>query len=287
MPLVFTFARSNSVHCSAKSLSSASGIAVSTSATDATNSGNEERMLAFECVQHDRAPTCMIAGCFANSMSMNPRHAAGLAIVILVALTIAPGSSLAAGEESKFSTYTNETYGFFFQYPSEWTLKEGALVKLSWGYLGPVSPALPHGIVVAAVVIPYAPDFVSVSVDTTLTDNECNRSAFVGLEEAQAEPGKFPTVKVGENQFTEAIQNSGGLGHQAFAPYYHVFRNRACYEFELGIVGAVDMTEGKKNEEFRVLKAILAKVKFCATTVAPHRPKSFIHHIETERSGQR
>ena len=65
------------------------------------------------------------------------------------------------------------------------------------------------------------------------------------------------------------------------------FRNWASYEFELGIVGAVDMTEGKKNEEFRVLKAILATVKFCATTVAPHRLKSFIHHIETERSGQR
>lgn len=35
---------------------------------------------------------------------MNPRHAAELAIVILIALTIAPGSSLAATEKSKFST---------------------------------------------------------------------------------------------------------------------------------------------------------------------------------------
>jgi hypothetical protein len=96
-----------------------------------------------------------------------------LALVILIAFTVAPGSSLAASAKSKFSTYTNQTYGFSFQYPREWTLKEGGRVKLSWGYLGPVEPALPHGVAVAAVVIPYEPNFVSVSVDTTLTDSEC------------------------------------------------------------------------------------------------------------------
>ncbi len=208
---------------------------------------------------------------------------AALALVILLAFRVAPSSSLAAGAESKFSTYTNQTYGVSFQYPSEWTLKEGDRVKLSWGYLGSVKPALPHGVAVAAVVIPYEPNFVSVTVDTTLTDSECNRSVFSGLEEAQPEPGKFPTVKVGENQFASAIQNNGGLGHQAFAQYYHVFQNRVCYEFELGVVGSADMTEGKKNERFRALKAILATVKFYATTVATHRLRSFIHHLETER----
>ena len=282
-----TSAKSNCAHCTAESLSSAGGIAVSTSPTDATNSGNEERMLALERVQHDRAPNLYGRWGFTKSMPMNPRHAAELAIVILIALTIAPGSSLAATEKSKFSTYTNQTYGFSFQYPSEWTLKEGDRVKLSWGYLGPVEPALPHGIAVAALVIPYKPHFVSVTVDTTVTDIECNRSVFSGLEDAQPEPGKFPTVKVGENQFTAAIQKNGGLSHQAFAQYYHVFENRVCYEFELGVVGSDEMTENKKNEEFRVLKAILATVKFYATTVAPHRLKSFIHHLETERSGPR
>src|SRR5208282_705787 len=121
----------------------------------------------------------------------------------------------------------------------------------------------------------------------TLSDGECNRSVFSGLEGQQPEPGKFPTEKLGENQFTSAIQNNGGLGHQAFAQYFHVFQNRVCYEFELGVVGSADMTESKKNEKFRVLKAILATVKFYATTVAPHRLKSFIHHLETERSGSR
>ncbi len=209
---------------------------------------------------------------------MTIRHTAALALVgwylVSLASVMAQGSSSATSAESKLSTYTNRTHGFSFQYPSDWTLKEGERIKLSWGYLGPVEPALPHGTKVAAIEIPYSPDFVSVSVDTTLTDNECNRSAFASLEEAQSEPGKFPTVTVGENQFTEAIENSGGLNHQAFAQYYHVFRNRTCYEFELGVVGSVDMTEGKKNEEFRVLKAILATVKFHPTTVAPQRLKS-------------
>ena len=119
------------------------------------------------------------------------------------------------------------------------------------------------------------------TVDPTLTEDDCNRAVFSGLEEAQPEPA---TVKVGENQFTEAIQNNRGLGHQTFAQYYHVFRNRACYEFELGVVGSVDMTEDEKDEKFRVLKAILATVKFHLTTIAPQRLKSFIHHLETERS---
>jgi hypothetical protein len=214
-------------------------------------------------------------------------HTAARALVILTAFTIAPGSSLAASAESKFSTYTNQDYGFSFQYPSEWTVTEGDRVKLSWGYLGPVEPALPRGAPVAALVMPYEPNFISVTVDRTLTDSECNRTVFSGLEDAQPERGKFPTVKVGENQFTAAIQNSGGLGHQAFAEYYHVFRNQVCYEFELGVVGSADMTESKKNEKFRVLKAILATVKIYATTIAPHRLKSFIHHLESERSGSR
>lgn len=212
---------------------------------------------------------------------------ASLALVILIASTVAPGSRLAASAKSKFSTYTNQAYGFSFQYPSEWTLKEGDRAKLSWGYLGTVEPALRHGVAVAAVVIPYEPNFVSVSVDPTLSDSECNRSVFSGLEEQQPERGKFPTEKLGENQFTSAIQNNGGLGHRAFAQYFHVFQNRVCYEFELGVVGSADMTESKKNEAFQVLKAILATVKFYATTVAPHRLKSFIHHLETERNGSR
>lgn len=211
---------------------------------------------------------------------------ASRALVMLIAFTIAPSSSLAASTKSEFFTYTNQACGFSFQYPSEWTLKEGDRVKLSWGYLGPVQPALRHGVAVAAILIPYEPNFVSVSIDTTLTESECNRSVFSGLEEQQLEPGKFPTERIGENQFTAAIQNNGGLGHQAFAQYYHVFQNRVCYEFELGVVGSSDMTESEKNEKFRALKAILATVKFYAMTVAPHRPKSFIHRLGTERSDQ-
>jgi hypothetical protein len=210
------------------------------------------------------------------------RHAAALAFVGWY-LMASPLAATLANAKSELSTYTNQTYGFSFRYPSDWTLKEGDQVKLDWGYLGPVRDSLPRGAIVAAVVFPFdrsAPtgwttptQFMKVSVDTSLTSVECNRSAFHGLEEIQAEPGKFPTPKVGAIQFTEAQEYNAGAGHKAFARYYHVFQDRTCYEFQLGLnedLGSPDEIE----DGFSELKTILATVTIRPAIIAPHSDTS-------------
>ena len=170
--------------------------------------------------------------------------------------------------------------GFSFRYPSEWIVKEGDQVNLNWGYLGLVGNSLPDGVTVMALELPspsssdqsftqhgIVDKFLKVSVDTGLTPVECNRLAFHGLEESQP-TGNFPTVKVGAVQFTEAEEDNAGLGHEAFARYYHVFQNRTCYEFQLGLnqnFGSPDEIE----DGFAELKDILATVTIRPITIAP------------------
>jgi len=215
----------------------------------------------------------------ANSVSMNLRHAATLALVGWYLMV--PDSSLAATTKLKLLTYTNKAYGFSFRYRRDWIVKEGDQVNLNWGYLGLVGNSLPHGVTVMALELPFGPSpsdqsftqngivekFLKVTVDTGLTAVECNRSAFHGLEELQP-TGNFPTVKVGAVQFTEAEEYNAGLGHEAFARYYHVFQNRTCYEFQLGLnqnFGSPDEIE----DGFAELKDILATVTIRPTTIAP------------------
>lgn len=201
---------------------------------------------------------------------MNPHHAA--ALVLVGWYLMMPSPSLAATAKSKLRTYTDKTYGVSFQYPSDWTLTEGDQVKeLSWGYLGPVNDWLPHGIKVAAVAMPsdsyrgtdFGGAFLKVSVDTTLTLLECHRSAFRDWE--LVKPDEYPAVWVGDNQFSEEDEEDAGMGHQRTAEYYHIYRNEACYEFELGLstagYGAVENLKSVSGDDvFDRLMAILATV---------------------------
>ena len=41
-------------------------------------------------------------------------------------------------------------------------------------------------------------------------------------------------MRLGENQFSEDDEDNAGAGYQTTAQYYHIFRNQACYAFELG-----------------------------------------------------
>ena len=209
---------------------------------------------------------------------MKPRHAAALALVAWYLM--APCSTRAASAKSKLSSYTNKAYGFSFRYPSDWTLKEGEPVELSWGYLGQVENSMPHGTMVAAVVAPsqpddgdnFAPYFLSVSIDSGLTAEACGRFAPNGPYEVPPQPGTPPIVKVGSIQFVQARDEDGGLGHQRYARYYRVFRNRACYEFETGFVAPEGFNtddEHSEDVEFEVISPILATVTIRPTTILP------------------
>ena len=213
---------------------------------------------------------------------MNVRRVAALALVGWGLLT--PNSSLGAGAKSKLLTYTNKAYGVSFQYPSDWTLTEGDQVKLSWGYLGPVDDWLPHGVKVAAVEMPsdsyrgtdFGGAFLKVSVDSTISLLECHRSAFRDWKEVK--PQEYPTVWVGENQFSEEDEDDAGMSHQRTAEYYHIFRNQACYEFEFGLstngYGAVEnLKRVNGGDVFGKLRAVLATVTIRETTPEGERTK--------------
>ena len=206
---------------------------------------------------------------------MKPHHAAALALACWYLM--AQGSILAADTKSKLYTYRNQNYGFSFRYPSDCILEEGKQVDLSWGFAGDVTNSLPRGVTVASVALssdPYAETdlgvaFLKVSVDSSLTATECNQSSFRGLPKIRPEP-----VRVGENHFTEAEMWDASTGQQYFAEYYHVFRNHACYEFQLGLAtagwGIVDGVKKVDDDAvFRRLRAILATVTIRPTTVAP------------------
>jgi hypothetical protein len=202
-------------------------------------------------------------------------RAAALALMGWVLML--PASAMAASSKSKLSTYTNSVYGVSFRYPRDWTLTEGDQVKLSWGYLGPVEDWLPHGVKVAAVEMPrdlyrgtdFGGAFFKVSVDTTLSLLECHRSAFRDWKEVK--PEEYPAVWVGANQFSEEDEDEAGMNHQRTAEYYHIFRNQACYEFELGLstagYGAVEnLKKVNGGDVFAKLTAILATVTIRQTT---------------------
>ena len=69
---------------------------------------------------------------------MKPRHAAALALLgwyLTASPLVANGAD---SPKSKLSTYTNQTHGFSFQYPSDWIFKARQESQLNSGYLSPV-----------------------------------------------------------------------------------------------------------------------------------------------------
>jgi hypothetical protein len=199
---------------------------------------------------------------------MKPRHAAALALVGWYLVMPIPCMAESANP-SKFSTYRNEAYGLSFRYSNDLVLKEGES-KLSWGYLGPVESDLPHGVMVAAVVVPYVPDipghyalFLKVSVDTSSRKHDCDDSTAT-------------RVKIGSNQFSETEDADLGLCHQRSAEYYRLFRSQACYEFEIGEITHCDMTEDeehKYSEALKELKKVLATVRIHPVKFSHSAPK--------------
>jgi hypothetical protein len=180
------------------------------------------------------------------------------AALALAASLLAIASCFAAAGE--FSTYANPTFGFSLRYPSDCSLDQGDKVKLDWGYPGPVDMHLP--VTLAAIELPrnwysgtdFGMAFLSVSVDTKLSEALCTAGSH--------------WVKVGAFKFEEYEDGEGGMGRSWFSEYYRIFRNRTCYEFQLGELdtGSFDVVKGIKHfdddDVFRRLRAILATLKF-------------------------
>jgi hypothetical protein len=171
-------------------------------------------------------------------------------------------------------TYTDKTYGVSFRYPRKYALKTGD--KLDAKSAVPMNFVQPGGIALAAVEMPKnsypGTDFSSalfdISVNKSLSADECTQFAFPKSEHPENEPGSPSKVKVGETEFNQ-VEDFGPM-KSADAKYYHVFENGACYEFAMAVGTSGDKVDDQtkpvdRNEVFGKLEKILGTVKVMPT----------------------
>ena len=189
---------------------------------------------------------------------MKPRHAAALALLGWY-LTASPFVANGADSpRSKLSTYTNQTHGFSFQYPSDWILKQGKEAELTWGYLGPVGEV--DDVPDVAIEMPVA----SYYKDSVVQMAFMIVTVYSGGRPADCTEGS-PKERVGPTEFAKTSDGQGSMSHGYYIEYYLTLRNGFCFSFGLGegkFYGDPAALKVPDHSVFRRLRAVLATVKF-------------------------
>jgi hypothetical protein len=206
---------------------------------------------------------------------------------VVAAPTVLPPTASQAAEtkkpvhksprQHKLATYKNGDYGVSFRYPKYYSLKEGEEANLEWDGLGPVEMNFvqPGGTTLTAVELPasmfagtdFTSAFFNVSVNPTVTSEQCQQFAWPEAGGANEEPVLPEKEKVGAAEFDEIEASAAAQMKQADAKYYHIFQNGMCYEFALGVETAEsdNAADGIKpvdrDRVFRKLNWILSTVK--------------------------
>ena len=181
-------------------------------------------------------------------------------------------------------TYKNTTYGLSFQYPRRYALKTGDEAIVDWFGSQPAGMNFVDqgGIAVAAVELPpglypgtdYRNGFFTVSVNRNLSEPQCSQFAVVDSSETDEEPVAPSTANFGGTVYSQTAAFDGKAFEQAYARYYHVYNNGACYEMALGLetagYGAVDgITPVDRDEVFHKLEGLLSSVRLQAAETEP------------------
>jgi hypothetical protein len=189
---------------------------------------------------------------------MKPRHAAALALLGSY-LTASP--FVANGADSpklKLFTYTNQTHGFSFQYPSDWILKQGKEAELNWGYLGQVGAI--DDVPDVAIEMPVASYYKDSDVQMAFMIV----TVYSGGRSADCTEGS-PKERVGSTEFAKWSDGEGYTSHGYYIEYYATFRSGFCLNFGLGEgkdYGDPAAIKVPDHSVFRRLRAVLASVKF-------------------------
>jgi hypothetical protein len=187
---------------------------------------------------------------------MKPRHAAALAIVACLVPSV-----LFAGTKPKLFTYSNPAYGLSFQYPSNVTASTG-VTDLDFGYLGPVQNGLRNGRMIAWIrPVADVPMFLTASIDTTSSEADCVRYAPAHHDYAEPRLDEQPVVRLGQNVFIHAVDGNAGMCHQASMDFYRIFKNHACYEFEIGETTNCEMTKDEIKAHSAVMQELTQILK--------------------------
>jgi len=207
-----------------------------------------------------------------QSERVKPRHAAALALVACLVPSL-----LFAGTKPKLSTYSDQAYGLSFQYLSDVTASTG-VTDLDFGYLGPVQNGLRNGRMIAWIrPVADVPVFLTASIDTTSSEADCVRYAPVHHDYAEPRLDDQPVVRLGKNVFIHAVDGNAGLCHQASMHFYRIFKNHACYEFEIGVTTHCEMTKDEIKADAAVmeeLSLILKTVTISPAKIPPLKPES-------------
>lgn len=171
--------------------------------------------------------------------------------------------------------YSDPNSGVSFLYPRKFDLSSGDNAQPQFaGVDVPMNFVQPGGVTVATVALPdssypgtdFASAFFNVSVNRSLSEQECSHFAFVDTSNADGEPVDAEKVKVGSTDMEKTSDFSANAIKQNETQYYHNYVNGACYEYTLGLG-----TEGfatnpgikpvDRDEVFAKLEKILATVK--------------------------
>ena len=171
--------------------------------------------------------------------------------------------------------YTDANSGVSFLYPRKFSLSSGDKAQPQFaGVDVPMNFVQPGGITVATVELPdssypgtdFTSAFFNVSVNRTLSEQECSHFAFVDTSNPDGEPVDAEKVKVGSAEMEKTSDFSANAIKQNETQYYHHYVNGACYEYSLGLGTEGFATEGgikpvDRDEVFAKLEKILETVK--------------------------
>jgi hypothetical protein len=186
-------------------------------------------------------------------------------------------------------TYSDANSGVSFLYPRKFALASGDKTQPQVAVVGmndlPMNFVQPGGVTVATVALPgssypgtdFASAFFNVNVNRSVSQQECERFAFVDTRNADGEPVDAEKVTIGSTDMEMTSDFSANSIKQAETDYYHSYENGACYEYVLGLGTEGFATEGgikhvNRDEVFAKLEKILASVK--------------IKPVETERGAE-
>jgi hypothetical protein len=181
-----------------------------------------------------------------------------------------PGPSFAAAAKAKLSTYTNEQFGISIRYPGNYSVLEGNQIPKQWSNEVPIETGfVGHGgITIAALVPPgeidhendnRADELLLLSVNSKLTSADCYKFT---SDDPDIPP--LPKKRIGTMEFARSDDMQGGMCHDIYLKNFHIFRNRVCYEIQMGVYGSPCIqskendVEGGIENEFRELKKSLA-----------------------------
>jgi len=189
-------------------------------------------------------------------------------------------------------TYTDANSGVSFLYPRKFVLASGEKNRPELdNEFVPMNFSQAGGETVATVTLPrtlypgtdFTAGFFGVSVNRSLSEEQCSHFAFVDTRNPDGEPVDAEKVKIGSEDMEMTSEFSGSATRQSETQYYHDYEDGACYEYVLGLgTAGFGTQEGIKPVDrdavFSKLEKIMATVKIApsAQQQAVNQPASGI-----------